>query len=87
MRNHNKAKLVEASQDLVLKEEGIYSSKIPQVCLCSYQDVDNGLTQSSLHIFGDYLFLTLFACRCGHNFKSSYYFHKIIEIQIKSCDD
>lgn len=61
MKNHNKAKLVQASCNLALKEEDTYSSKIPQVCLCSYQDVDNELIQSSLHIFEDY-FVSYITC-------------------------
>lgn len=36
------------------KGEDIYSSKIPQVCLSSYQDMDTEFIQSSLHVFGDY---------------------------------
>lgn len=56
MRNHKKAKLIQASCDLPLKEEDNYS-KIPQVCLCSYHDVANELTKTSLHIWRLFCFL------------------------------
>lgn len=36
------------------KGEDVYSSKIPQVCLSSYHNMDTEFIQSSLHVSADY---------------------------------